>query len=830
VPEQEIMAEIKKLQPEQLRSYCNPESFKFQTTHDLPDLGEMVGQGRALAALRFGVGMPGTGYNLYVLGPAGSGKYTAVSRFLKDKAASLEVPADWVYVNNFNDSSKPRAMCLPAGRGRELQRDMQQLVEELRTAIPAAFESDDYKARIQQIDESFESHQEKAFRELHEEAQHHQIKVFKTPGGFTFAPIKDGEVLDAEAFHKLPKKEQQHIDSDLETLQARLQDILQKRIPQWSRERRECIKKVNDEITLNAVGHLIDSLRALYPELPIVLSYLAEVQDDVIANVEVFLHKADGSQALLGGGPETSLRRYQVNLFVDNGDSEGAPMLYEDNPTYSALVGRIEHMSQLGALITDFTLIRPGVLHTANGGYLILDARKLLSQPYAWEGLKRALYAGQIRIESLGQMLSLVSTVSLEPQPITLQVKVVLLGDRLLYYLLRAYDPDFLEHFKVAADFEDSVDRNQDNDQLYAQLVATLVRKNGLRPFDRSAVAAVIEQSMCMVGDREKLSTHMRSIADLLSEASFWAGEAGREVVQQDDVQRSIDYNVERIDRVRDHMHEAILRDTIMIDTAGEIVGQINGLSVIQLADAAFGVPTRITATTRLGEGELVDIEREVDLAGPIHSKGVFILSSYMGARYAPDFPLSLSASLTFEQSYSEIEGDSASLAELCALLSSLAGLPIRQSLAVTGSVNQHGQVQAIGGVNEKLEGFFNICSERGLSGEQGVLVPASNLKHLMLRHNVVDAVREKKFSVYAIDHADQAIELLTGVAAGEADSDGIFPEDSVNGRVQTRLRTLAGLRMQYAAAVKELTAGVSLENRQPHGVGFSRKPGRNAD
>ncbi|HHJ16861.1 MAG TPA: ATP-dependent protease [Gammaproteobacteria bacterium] len=824
------MTEIKALQPEQLRSRCKPESFQFQTTDDLPDLGEMVGQERALTALRFGVSMPGSGYNLYALGPAGAGKHTAVSHFLKEKAAGAATPADWVYVNNFNDSGKPLAIRLPAGRGRALQHDMQQLVEELRTAIPAAFESDDYKARIQQIDERFDSHQEKAFRELHEEAERHHIKVFKAPGEFTFAPIRDGEVLDAEAFHKLSKREQKSIDSDLEALQAKLQDILQKQIPQWRRERRERIKKVNDEMTLSAVGHLIDSLRAVYTELPMVLSYLAEVQDDVIANVEVFLHETDTGPALLGGGPERSLRRYQVNLFVDNGDSEGAPVLYEDNPTYGALIGRIEHISQLGALITDFTLIRPGALHAANEGYLILDARKLLSQPYAWEGLKRALYAGQVRIESLGQMLSLVSTVSLEAQPIALQVKVVLLGDRLLYYLLREYDPDFMELFKVAVDFEDSVDRNPDNDQLYAQLVATLVRKHGLRPFDRSAVAAVIEQSMCMVGDREKLTTHMRSIADLLSEASFWAGEAGHDVVQQDDVQRSVDYNVERIDRVRDRMHEEILRDTVMIDTDGEIVGQINGLSVIQLAEAAFGVPTRITATTRLGEGELVDIEREVDLAGPIHSKGVFILSSYLGARYAPDFPLSLSASLTFEQSYGEIEGDSASLAELCALLSSLAGLPIRQSLAVTGSVNQHGQVQAIGGVNEKIEGFFNICNARGLSGDQGVLVPASNMKHLMLRRNVVDAVRDNKFSIYAIEHADQALELLTGITAGTTDSDGIFPEDSANGRVQLRLRTLAGLRMQYTAAVKELSTSVSLEDRESHGVGFSEKPGHNTD
>lgn len=821
------MTEIKSLQPEQLRSSCNPEAFQFETTDDLPDLGEMIGQERALAALRFGVGMPNSGYNFYVLGPAGSGKHTAVSRFLGLKAAQAATPDDWVYVNSFKDSGKPLAMRLPTGRGRKLQHDMQQLVEELRNAIPAAFESDDYKSRVQQIDDEFEALQETAFRELNEAAEGHQVKVFKTPGGFTFAPLKNNEVLDAKAFNKLPEQEQRRIDAALENLQAQLQDILQKQIPQWSRQRRERIKEVNHEVTLNAVGHLIDSLRTSYADLPEVLSYLDEVKTDVIANVGAFLHKGDGPQLLLEASPDAALRRYQVNLFVDNGDSQGAPVLYEDSPTYGALVGRIEHMSHLGALVTDFTLIRPGALHAASGGYLILDVRKLLSQPYAWEGLKRALYAKQVRIESLGQLLSLVSTVSLEPQPIPLAVKVVLLGDRLLYYLLCAYDPDFLELFKVAADFEDNVDRNADNDQLYAQLIATLVRKNRLRPFDRGAIAAVIEQSMCMVGDREKLTTHMRSIADLLSEASYWAGEAGHEVVRQDDVRRSVDYHVERIDRVRDRMHEAILRDTVMIDTAGMNVGQINGISVIQLAEAAFGVPVRITATTRLGEGELVDIEREVELAGPIHSKGVFILASYLGARYAPDFPLSLSASLTFEQSYSEIEGDSASLAELCALLSSLSGLPIRQSLAITGSVNQHGQVQAIGGVNEKVEGFFNICHARGLSGEQGVLVPTSNMKHLMLRHNVVDAVRDGRFSVYAVEHADQAIELLTGVAAGEADGEGNFPEDSVNGRVQQRLRTLAGLRLQYSAAARELATGISIEDHERHGAGFDNRPER---
>ena len=811
------MSDIKPLRPEQLRSACDAQRFSYETTDDLEDLGEMIGQARALSALRFGAGMADSGYNLYVLGPAGAGKHTTVARFLREKAAARAVPGDWVYVNNFSDHGKPRAMHLPPGRGADLRRDMAQLVEELRAAIPAVFESEDYKARIQQIDEEFEARQEAAFRELNEQAQQHQVKVFKTPGGFTFAPIKDGEVIDASAFHKLPKDEQKRIDDVLERLQARLQDILQNQIPQWNKERHARIKKVNDELTLYTVRHLIDSLRDKYRALSEVLEYLDEVQTDVVSNASAFLGKSESAaHGLLGleAGSAGALRRYEVNLLVDHSAGEGAPVVYEDNPTYAALVGRIEHIAQLGALITDFTQIKPGALHTANGGYLILDVRKVLVQPYAWEGLKRALYGRQVRIESLGQMLSLVSTVSLEPQPIPLDIKVVLLGERLLYYLLCEYDPDFRELFKVAADFEDNVERTPENDQLYAQLIATLVRKNKLHAFDRGAVAAVIEQSMRLVGDREKLSTHLRSIADLLSEASFWAGEAGQEVVRGEDVQRAIDYQIERIDRVRDRMHEAILRDTVMIDTEGAAIGQVNGLSLIQLGDASFGIPSRITATTRLGEGELVDIEREVDLAGPIHSKGVFILSNYLGARYAQDFPLSLSASLTFEQSYSQVEGDSASLAELCALLSSLAALPIRQSLAVTGSVNQHGQVQAIGGVNEKIEGFFNICRERGLNGQQGVLVPAGNMKHLMLRHELVDAVREGRFTIYAVENTDAAIALLTGVDAGVMDDEGVFPEDSVNGRVQARLQGLAALRLQYAAAAREGTAAAAVREQ----------------
>jgi lon-related putative ATP-dependent protease len=495
------------------------------------------------------------------------------------------------------------------------------------------------------------------------------------------------------------------------------------------------------------------------------------------------------------------LRRYEVNVLVDHGESEGAPVIYEDNPTFQNLVGRVEHVAQMGTLLTDFTLIKAGTLHQANGGYLILDARKVLTQPYAWDGLKRTLRSGKIRIESVGQMLSLVSTISLKPEPIPLNVKVAILGEQLLYYLLWQLDPDFRELFKVAADFAGDIDRSEDNQRLYARLIATLGRREQLRPFERTGVARVIEHSARVAGDSEKLSTQVRGLADLLREADYWAGQTGKDAVTAAEVQRAIDARVYRSDRMRERSQEAILRDTVLIDTDGAQVGQVNGLSVISLGDFWFGRPTRITAQVRLGKGKVIDIEREVELGGPIHSKGVLILSGFLGGRYAGERPLSLSASLVFEQSYAGIEGDSASSAELYALLSRISGIPIKQSLAVTGSVNQLGRVQAIGGVNAKVEGFFDVCKARGLTGDQGVLIPTSNVKHLMLRHDVVEAVESGQFHVYAVDTIDQGIEILTAQPAGEPDAAGDYPEGSVNHLVQARLSELIEKRMAFAAA-----------------------------
>jgi lon-related putative ATP-dependent protease len=496
---------------------------------------------------------------------------------------------------------------------------------------------------------------------------------------------------------------------------------------------------------------------------------------------------------------ESFANRYKVNVIVDHGDTKGAPIVYEQNPTYPNLIGRTEHVAQMGALLTDFTLIKPGALHLANGGYLIIDARKLLLQPYSWEGLKRALRSGEIHIESPGQAYGLVSTVALEPQPTPLDVKVIMLGERMLYYLMHDNDPDFSELFKVVADFDDQMDRSDDNNLAYAQLIGTLARKENLRHFDRSAVARVIERSGRMVSDTEKLSTHMQSVADLLREADYWAGKAGDDIISGEHVLQAIETQIRRASRIEERMREAILRETILIDTKGEKAGQINGLSVLMLGTHAFGRPSRITARVRMGKGEVIDIERQVELGGPLHSKGVLILASFLGSRYAFDRPLSLSASLVFEQSYGGVDGDSASSAELYALLSALSEVPIKQSLAVTGSVNQHGQVQAIGGVNEKIEGFFDICQARGLTGDQGVLIPSANAKHLMLRQDVIDAVSDNMFHIYPIDTIEQGIEVLTGIPAGEMDEDGSFPEDSINRRVVARLEEMTETQREFS-------------------------------
>jgi lon-related putative ATP-dependent protease len=805
------MSPQESLPPESLCKSCDPEQFDFKTTDELEPLSDVIGQPRAVAAMKFGVGIRQEGYNIFALGPPGMNKRSVIEQFFNEAAASDEVPPEWVYVHNFTESHKPNAISLPAGRGSTLRDDMEQLIEDLMAALSSAFEGEEYRSRLQEIQQELQERQEQALEELREKAEARNMAMLRTPAGLVFAPTREGEVISPEEFQELSEEEKEKLKAETPELQDELQKILQQ-VPGWQREVRERIDSLNREIANFAVGTLIDELREKYTDLPEVVEHLNDVQDDIVRNVRriAAVQEDDGDQmisnpqllmAIQGSSLDApALRRYRVNLLVDHAKTEGAPVVYEVNPTYQNLVGRIEHTAQLGALITDFNLIKAGALQQANGGYLILEAHKLLMQPFAWEGLKRALRSQQLRIESPGQLYSLISTVSLEPEPIPLNVKVALIGEPLLYYLLSALDPEFPELFKVAADFDTQMDRNDENQTLYARMIATIAKRHNLRPFDRTAVARVIEQSARMVQDGEKLSTQTRPVADLLRESDYWAQAHNHDSVSAQDVQEAIDAHHYRMDRIRERMQEQVLRDTILIDTEGERFGQVNGLSVISLGEFTFGRPSRITAQVRLGKGEVIDIEREVELGGPIHSKGVFILSAFMGSRYAQDRPLSLDASLVFEQSYSGIEGDSASSAELYALLSAISKLPLRQSIAVTGSVNQHGEVQAIGGVNEKVEGFFDLCRARGLTGEQGVLIPSSNVKHLMLRDDVVEAVADGKFNVYPVRTIDEGIELLTGREAGEPDEQGNYPADTVNGAVQAAMTELAQRRADFQA------------------------------
>lgn len=795
------MSSVPALSPDALYRRSDPAALPFQTTDELPDSIEIVGQDRAIKAIEFGIGMSRHGYNLFALGTSGSGRHALVQRYVEEQAAKEPPPSDWCYVNNFEQPYRPLVLRLPAGMGKELQKDVQHLVEELRNALSSAFENEEYQTRRQALEMELQEQQQKGLNELQEQARERGLTLLRTPGGLVFAPYKDGNVLAPEQFQQLPQEEQDRLKAEVDVLQERLQKLLIQ-APRLERELRSRVRTLNEEVAGFVLNELMDDFYQKYAEQEAVVAFLRALQKDVSDNLPNFVggeeKPAEDQQMLTlpnGNTASPVRRRYTVNLLVDASDLTGAPVIYESNPSYLNLVGRVEQMATMGALITDFTLIKPGVLHRANGGYLIVDALKVLSSPYAWEGLKRALQFGEIRIESPVQMMSLTTTVSLEPEPIPLDIKVVLIGDRQTYYLLSQYDPDFNELFKVAADFGDELVRTLETERIYAQMIATVARREKLRPFDRSAVARIIEHSARLVSDAERLSMRIQVIVDLMEEADYWAQQVGATLVSANHVQQALDAQVYRTDRIRERMQEEILRQTILVDTEGAKVGQINGLSVVQMGTYMYGQASRITATIHLGQGDVVNIEREVEMSGPIHSKGVLILASLLRARYATERPLALSASLVFEQSYGGVDGDSASSTELYALLSAIANVPIKQTLAVTGSVNQHGEVQAIGGVNEKIEGFFDLCNARGLTGEQGVLIPVANVKHLMLRQDIVEAAAAGQFQIYPVTTVDEGIELLTGLPAGERNARGNYPKGTINFLVEQRLQALAERR-----------------------------------
>jgi predicted ATP-dependent protease len=789
---------------------CDPASLGFETTRELAASPGVVCQDRAVEAVRFAVEMPGDGYNVFVLGPEGTGKRTLLGQILEARAGRDPVPPDACYVHNFADPQRPRVLVVPAGTGRRLRDDLERLVDELRGALRAAFESEQYRATREAMDEELRKQRDALLDAFGQRATERGFALLRSPLGVGLAPQRDGHPIDAKEFEKLTAEERAHIEETSTELQAELAQLL-RQLPILERAHRTRIRELDRQTTRRAVGHLIDELRSRYAELDDVLAHLEAIRADVVENAQQLIEGGEAS-ILPGGASQPAsppwTRRYLANVVVDNGDATGAPVVTEDYPTLARLVGRVEHLAMLGALVTDFTLIRPGALHRANGGYLVLDVRRVLLQPQAWEGLKRALRTGELRPESLAEALGLASSVSLEPMPIPLRLKVALVGDRELYYLLAALDPDFPDLFKVQADMDDDVPRSAENTRRYAQIVATTVLGEHLHPFDAPAVARVVEEMARRADETDRLSADMRFLADLLREADATATARMRgvtagapETVGRADVEAALLARQRRSARVQERVLDAIGRGVLRIETSGAVIGQVNALTVAELGETRVAWPTRVTCRARLGRGELVDIEREVELGGPIHSKGVLILAGFLGERYARGFPLSLHASITFEQSYGSVEGDSASLAELCALLSSIGELPISQGLAVTGSVDQLGQVQAVGAVNAKIEGFFDACRRRGFAGGEGVIIPAANVAHLMLRADVVAAAAAGTFAIHAVGSVDEALALLTGLAAGSPRStDGAYPPRSGNGIVQRRLRGFAEQARTFAA------------------------------
>ncbi len=785
------------LAAEKLFRSADLSGLQFATTADLEPLPKLLGQERASEAIRFGTSVGTRGFNIFAVGASAAQIRPTIAAMLREAGALRPCPPDWVYLNNFAQPNRPRAISLPPGRAPEFEKAMRRLAADLKSALAAVFESEDYQRRRGAVESQFRGRNERAFQALGEAAEAKGTAILRTPTGFAVAPAQAGKVVPPEEFNAWPEERKRAAQAAIQEVEHSLEETL-RAIPRLERERREAVRALDREMAEFALGHLIEEASAPFAGLDKVRAHFEQVRADLLENVGLFAGSGGEEEAQLGTVRSAFLERYQVNVLVSCAGPDGpAPVVEELHPTLGNLVGRVDYLSQQGALVTNFQLIKAGALHRANGGIVLIDARSLLSEPFSWPALKRALLRGEIVIEDAGRFLGLAMTMTLEPDPVPLDVKVVLFGERLLYYLLSAADPDFATLFKVLADFDDETERSAPSEAAMARLIGGIAKEASFHPLERAAVARLIEHAARLAEDSEKLTLLVERIRDVMAEADHLARESGRALVTRADVTDAIARQIRRAARIEDRSREMILRGIALVDTSGERVGQVNGLSVLSLGTHAFGRPSRITCRVRPGAGRIVDIEREVELGGPLHSKGVLILAGFLAGRYALDRPMSLSASLVFEQSYGGVEGDSASSAELYALLSALSGLPLRQDLAVTGSVNQHGIVQAIGGVNEKIEGFFDICAARGLSGTEGVLIPASNVQHLMLREDVVAAAAAGKFAIYPIATIDEGIALLTGHPASARGADGAWPEGSVNRLIEERLHEYARIRRE---------------------------------
>lgn len=783
---------MRELRAGDLRKVCDPSVFPFKTTEDHEFEREPIHQQRGVNAIEFGLNVKSDGYNIFVCGAPGTGRNTQIARSVNEVAAGQDSPEDWLYVFNFIHEDEPIAIMLPAGRGIMFKKDMEELVGELKLEIPKAFESEDYETRKHDLLKEYKQKRDATLEEVENKAFEEGFVLKQSATGVILVPRSGDDPMSPEDYDALPEEEKTRIEKKKHELHIKIEQVLAD-VRSLEKTAKGKIKELEKEVALFSVKHIIDELRFKYREFEDVVQHLNHIQEDVISNLEIFKEDEDESGPALFGvkapPKKNAFLKYQVNLLVDHRHSKGAPVIKEPNPTYYNLIGRIEYASHFGSMTTDFTMIAPGALHKANGGYLVLQAMDVLANFMAWDALKRVIRNKEIKVEDINEQFRLISTTSLKPRPIPADIKIIMVGPPWLYHVLYKYDEDFRKMFKVKADFDTEVDRDVEMIKKYASFIKVRCEEEGLRHFERKAVAKVVEYGSRLTEDQEKLSAFFMYIADLLREANHWAGKDNAQYVEEQHVEKAIREKVYRSSLIEEKILELTRKNIIMIDSEGEAVGQVNGLSVIDMGEYAFGRPTRITARTYMGKEGLVDIERQVKMGGNIHSKGVLILSGYFGEKFAQDAPLGFSASICFEQSYDGIEGDSASSTEAYCLLSSLSGLPINQSIAVTGSMNQHGVIQPIGGVNEKIEGFYHVCKAKGLTGGQGVMIPDSNVKHLMLKEEVVDAVAKGKFHIWAVNTVDEGIEVLTGKKAGEKGPDGKYPEGTVNFLTAAKLK-----------------------------------------
>lgn len=799
------MAKI--LSPDDLYRCCDERLLSFETTSELPPLEGTIGQERALNAIDFGLNLDSSGFNIFLLGENGTGRMSTIKAVLERQSLTKPVPSDWCYVYNFKDPDTPMAISLQAGMAMVFQKDMDELIKTLRVEIPKVFESKEYEKQRSRLIEEFQKKQRDLFSSLEEEAQSKGFSIRKTVSGLLIVPVKKtGEPLTEEEFESLDVNIRKKIEEIGKALQEKLDDVA-RAVREGEKLLKELLSRLEREAALSAVGHLIEDLKKKHIDNNRIVSYLDNVKEDILEHLDDFKTAEEQPPTLPFmklPKAEPTFTRYTVNVLVNNKDSKGAPCIFESNPTYYNLFGRIEHKFQYGIAVTDFSMIKAGSLHRANGGYIVIDALDLLRNIFAYDALKRAIRNKEIKIEDVWEQYRLISTTTLKPEAIPLDVKVILIGSPYLYYLLYNLDEEYRELFKVKADFDSRMGRTEENIRKYALFIAAMSKGENLLPFDRSGVAKIVEFGSRLAEHQDKLSSRFSEIADLVRESTYWARKEGQAIVKAKHVEKALNEKIYRSNRIEERLQELMAEGTLIVDTSGEKVGQVNGLAVIDLGDYRFGKPSRITARTYAGKAGVVNIERETKMSGRIHEKAILILTNYLGSKYAVKKPISLSASITFEQLYEMVEGDSATCAEFYALISSIAGVPLKQTIAVTGSMDQNGLVQPIGGVNEKIEGFFELCRLRGLDGSHGVIIPGKNVKNLMLKKDVVEAVKEGRFSIYPIDLVEEGLEILTGMPAGELQTDGTYPEGTVNYLVMKRLTEISEAMKEKKAETEE--------------------------